>query len=84
MVLAMMSEPTLIPGVPGGVSQLVISGGLLLVGFLWIRHVIEYGGRIGAGMQIAVTDLDNDRDLDIVVGGKSGLFLLENKTTTRR
>lgn len=52
-------------------------------GVEWIRHVIDYGGRIGAGMQIAVTDVDNDRDPDIVVGGKSGLFLLENKTTTR-
>lgn len=46
----------------------------------WIRHVIDYGGRVGAGMQIVVNDLDNDRDLDIVVGGKSGLFLLENRT----
>jgi hypothetical protein len=28
-------------------------------------------------MQIAVHDLDADKDLDIVVGGKSGLFLLQ-------
>ena len=43
MVLALMGEPTLIPGVPSGVSQLLISGGLLLIGFLWIRHIIEPG-----------------------------------------
>lgn len=53
-------------------------------GVEWIRHVIEYGGRIGAGMQINVVDLDADKDLDIVVGGKSGLFLLENATTRTR
>jgi hypothetical protein len=43
MVLALMNEPTLIPGVPGGVSQLLVAGGFLLVGFLWIRHIIEPG-----------------------------------------
>ena len=43
MVLALMSEPTLIPGVPGGVSQLLVAGAMLLVGFLWIRHIIEPG-----------------------------------------
>jgi hypothetical protein len=50
----------------------------------WIRHVIEYGGRIGAGMQIAVSDVDADQDLDLVVAGKSGLFLLENGTSAAR
>ena len=43
MVLALMSEPTLIPGLPGGVSHLLISGGMLLIAFLWIRHNIEPG-----------------------------------------
>jgi hypothetical protein len=46
----------------------------------WIRHVIEYGGRVGGGMQIPAVDLDNDGDVDLVVGGKSGLFVLENLT----
>jgi hypothetical protein len=46
----------------------------------WIRHVIDYGGRIGGGMQIPVVDIDADGDLDIVCPGKSGLFLVENLT----
>lgn len=49
-------------------------------GVEWIRHVIDYGGRVGGGMQIPVVDLDGDGDLDLVCAGKSGLFILENKT----
>lgn len=46
----------------------------------WVRHVIEYGGRVGGGLQIPVVDIDGDGDRDIVCAGKSGLFLLENLT----
>ena len=46
----------------------------------WVRHVIDYGGRTGGGMQIPVADLDGDGDLDFAVGGKSGVFLFVNKT----
>ena len=46
----------------------------------WIRHVIDYGGRMGGGMQIPVIDIDRDGDPDLVCAGKSGLFLVENLT----
>jgi hypothetical protein len=46
----------------------------------WIRHIIDYGGRMGGGMQIVVRDVDGDGDLDVISGGKSGLFLAENLT----
>ncbi len=49
-------------------------------GVEWVRHVIDYSTRAGAGMQIAVADLDRDGDLDLAAGGKSGLFLFENRT----
>ena len=49
-------------------------------GVEWIRHIVDYGGRMGGGLQIVVTDMDGDGDLDIVSGGKAGLFLAENLT----
>ena len=47
-------------------------------GVEWVRHIIDYGGRVGGGMQIPAVDMDGDGDLDLVCGGKSGLFLIEN------
>jgi len=51
-------------------------------GVEWSRHLIDFGGRAGGGMQIPVADLDGDGDLDFAVGGKSGLFLFENLART--
>ena len=42
------------------------------------KHVLTYNAKIGTGMQINIADIDQDNDRDIVVSGKSGLFILEN------
>ena len=46
----------------------------------WTRHTIDYGSKAGAGVQMAVRDIDGDGDVDVVTAGKSGLFLAENQT----
>ena len=67
-----------------GSRPVASAGGRGGAGVEWIRHVISYGGQTGAGMQIPVIDIDHDGDLDIVVAGKSGLFLIENLTRPTR
>jgi len=59
-----------IAGAPGGVE--------------WIRHLVDYGSRVGGGMQIPIVDLDGDGDLDLVTAGKSGLFLIQNDTKSAK
>ncbi len=46
----------------------------------WTRHTIHEGGRVGFGINTAVVDIDGDGDRDVVAPGKSGLYLLENRT----
>src|SRR5256885_11962561 len=50
----------------------------------WKRHVLDYSTRTGAGMQIVVEGVDGDGNQEIVVAGKSGLFLFENMSAQRR
>jgi hypothetical protein len=53
-------------------------------GVEWIRHIVDYGSRMGGGMQIVAADMNNDGTLDLVSGGKAGLFLAENLTKSRK
>lgn len=42
------------------------------------RNTLVYNAKIGTGMQINIINVDSDTDNDIVVSGKSGLYILEN------
>lgn len=42
------------------------------------KYPIVYNAKVGIGMQINVVNIDKDMDKDIVVSGKSGLYVLEN------
>jgi FG-GAP-like repeat len=53
-------------------------------GVEWIRHIVDYGGRAGGGLQMAVEDIDGDGDRDVITAGKTGLFVSENLTKTAR
>ncbi|HEX4750027.1 MAG TPA: VCBS repeat-containing protein [Bryobacteraceae bacterium] len=48
---------------------------------VWVKHVIDYSTRIGAGMQLPVVDIDRDGRLDFVAPGKTGLFLFRGVAT---
>jgi len=49
----------------------------------WVRHVIEYSTRVGAGMQLPAADLNGDGRLDFVAPGKSGLYLFQGAAPGR-
>lgn len=53
-------------------------------GAKWTRHAISYDEGIGSALDIPVTDMDGDGDLDIVVTGKwGGPVLFENKLKSK-
>ena len=41
----------------------------------WAKHIVDYGSRAGGGMQVTVASVEGKGYPEIVVGGKSGLFL---------
>ncbi|SDF18901.1 FG-GAP repeat domain-containing protein [Terriglobus roseus] len=49
-------------------------------GVEWVRHIVDYGGRMGGGVQTVAVDIDGDGDIDLISANKSGLFLAENLT----
>jgi hypothetical protein len=53
-------------------------------GIEWVRHIIDYAGRMGAGLQVRVADIDGDGDPDVIAGGKSGVFVAENMAKSPR
>ena len=44
------------------------------------KYIASYDENIGIGADLTVHDIDQDGDLDIIAGGKTGLYLLENRT----
>jgi hypothetical protein len=42
------------------------------------KNVVVYNAGIGTGMQINIVDINKDTDPDIIVSGKSGLYLIES------
>jgi hypothetical protein len=74
---------------PLGVFWFDIQGGKFVSHVLSYNHLANYPGKeernpppncaIGTGMNILVADLNKDGKVDIVVAGKSGLYLFENR-----
>jgi hypothetical protein len=74
---------------PLGLYWYDIQGGKFVRHVLAYNHLFRYEGKeernpppngaIGTGMNLNVVDVGGDGLVDIVVGGKSGLYLLENR-----
>jgi len=51
---------------------------------VWVKHVIDYSSRTGAGLHIPVADLYGDGGLEFLAAGKNGLFLFENRPASKK
>jgi hypothetical protein len=49
----------------------------------WVKHVIDYSSRTGAGLHIPTADLYGDGGMEFAAAGKNGLFLFENRPSVR-
>jgi hypothetical protein len=52
-------------------------------GVEWVKHIIDYGGRAGGGMQVTVAKLEGLPNPAVVAAGKSGLFLFHPAVNAR-
>lgn len=43
------------------------------------RKTIAYNAKVGTGMQINMVDIDKDTDTDMIMSGKSGLYIVESE-----
>jgi FG-GAP-like repeat len=50
----------------------------------WVKHVIDYSSRTGAGLHIPTADLYGDGGMEFAAAGKNGLFLFENRPSARK
>jgi len=48
----------------------------------WVKHLIDYGSRAGGGIEVTVAHVESKPYPEVVVGGKSGLFLFRRATRT--
>ncbi len=69
---------------PGAYEPLGLYWYRLNANATYTKHVIDFGGKVGGGMQLPVIDLDGDGDLDVVAPGKSGLYLFEQINPARQ
>ena len=65
---------------PGGKEELIICAYRYdKSASKFTREVLSEGGEVGAGHYPIVVDIDADGDMDVVLPGKSGLYLLRRR-----